>query len=246
MDERRIAVVTGGSRGIGRAIVQRLTGAGLEVHFTFVRDETAAAAVVEEARAAGRTARAHRVDARDVAASRALVEGVVADRGRIDVLVNNAGVKADKLLPMMSDDDWRAVLDTSLSGLFGTTKPAATQMMRQRGGRIVNVTSVSGLVGIPGQANYCAAKAAIVGFTRSLARELAPWGASVNAVAPGFVDTDMLAGFSPEQRKAAIERVPMRRFGTVDEVGELVRYLAMDAPAYVTGQTLVIDGGLTA
>ena len=246
MDERRIAVVTGGSRGIGRAIVQRLAGAGLEVHFTFVRDETAAAAVVEEARAAGRTARAHRVDARDVVASRALVEQVAAERGRIDVLVNNAGVKADRLLPMMSDDDWTTVLDTSLSGLFGTAKPAAKQMMRQRAGRIVNVTSVSGLVGIPGQANYCAAKFAIIGFTRSLARELAPWGVSVNAVAPGFVDTDMIAEFSPEQRKAAIERVPMRRFGTVDEVGELVRYLAIDAPAYVTGHTLVVDGGLTA
>ncbi len=246
MDERRIAIVTGGSRGIGRAIVKRLAGAGLEVHFTFVRDEIAARAVVQEACAAGQAARAHHVDARDVVASRALVEGVVAERGRIDVLVNNAGVKADKLLPMMSDDDWTTVLDTSLSGLFGTARPAATQMMRQRTGRIVNVTSVSGLVGIAGQTNYCAAKAAIVGFTRSLARELAPWGASVNAVAPGFVDTDMVAGFSPEQRRAAIERVPMRRFGTADEVAELVRYLAIDAPAYVTGQVLVVDGGLTA
>jgi 3-oxoacyl-[acyl-carrier protein] reductase len=246
MGDVRIAVVTGGSRGIGKAIVERLAAAGLEVHFTFVSNEQAAAAVVEQARAAGRSARAHRVDARDVAASRALVEGLVAEQGRIDVLVNNAGVTADKLLPMMSDDEWSTVLDTSLSGLFGTAKPAAKQMMRQRSGRIVNLTSVSGLVGIPGQANYCAAKAAIIGFTRSLARELAPWGVSVNAVAPGFVETDMIAGFSPEQRKAALERVPMRRFGTTDEVGELVRYLAVDAPAYVTGQTIVIDGGLIA
>jgi 3-oxoacyl-[acyl-carrier protein] reductase len=246
MGDQRIAVVTGGSRGIGRAIVERLARAGLEVHFTFVNNEQAAAGVVEQVRAAGGAARAHRVDARSVAASRELVEGLVAQRGRIDVLVNNAGVTADKLLPMMTDADWSTVLDTSLSGLFGTSKPAAKQMMRQRSGRIVNLTSVSGLVGIPGQTNYCAAKAAVIGFTRSLARELAPWSVSVNAVAPGFIETDMIAVFSPEQRKASVDRVPMRRFGSVDEVGELVRYLAIDAPAYVTGQTLIIDGGLTA
>ncbi len=147
---------------------------------------------------------------------------------------------------MMTLPDWSVVLETSLNGLFGTTQPVAKQMMRQRRGRIVNLTSVSGVTGIVGQTNYCAAKAAIIGFTRSLAKELAPVGVVVNAVAPGFVDTDMLAGFSEEQRANAMARVPMRRFATADEIAELVGYLGLQAPSYLTGQTLIIDGGLTA
>jgi 3-oxoacyl-[acyl-carrier protein] reductase len=243
--ENKIALVTGGSRGIGRAVVERLARAGLEVRFTWVRNEEAARAVCEPLRAAGLAVDAVRVDARDAAASRALVEAAVAERGRLDVLVNNAGITADRLLATMKLPDWTSVLETSLNGLFGTTQPAARQMMRQRAGRIVNLTSVSGLVGIPGQTNYCAAKAAIIGFTRSLAKELAGAGVCVNAVAPGFIDTDMVGALSPEQRAAALERVPMRRFGTADEVARLVQYLALDAPPYLTGQTLVIDGGLT-
>jgi 3-oxoacyl-[acyl-carrier protein] reductase len=159
--------------------------------------------------------------------------------------VNNAAVTADRLLAMMSDDDWSKVVDTSLNGLFGSSRPAARQMMRQKSGRIINLTSVSGVVGIAGQTNYSAAKAAIIGFTRSLAKELAPAKVAVNAVAPGFVDTDMLSYMSDEQRKAAIARVPMRRFGTAQEIAELVGYLALSAPLFMTGQTLVIDGGMT-
>lgn len=243
---RGVAVVTGGSRGIGRAIVENLCRAGFDVRFTFLNNEAAATALAEELRAAGGQARPVRVDARDSAASTSLVEETIAACGRVDVLVNNAGITADRLLPAMSQQDWSAVLDTSLNGLFGATKPAAKQMMRQRAGRIVNITSVSGVVGIAGQTNYSAAKAAIIGFTRSLAKELAPMGVCVNAVAPGFVDTDMLASFTPAQRTAAIARVPMRRFGTAAEVAGLVGYLAVDAPLYLTGQTLVIDGGMTA
>ena len=160
------------------------------------------------------------------------------------MLVNNAAVTADRLLSMMSDDEWTSVLDTSLNGLFGATRPAAKQMMRQKKGRIVNLTSVSGVFGIAGQTNYSAAKAAIIGFTRSLAKELAPWEVTVNAVAPGFVDTDMLAYMTPEQRKLSIARVPMRRFGRPEEIAELVAYLGLQAPAFMTGQTLVIDGGM--
>ncbi|MBC8133091.1 MAG: 3-oxoacyl-ACP reductase FabG [Deltaproteobacteria bacterium] len=245
-DVRGVAVVTGGSRGIGRAVVETLCRAGFDVRFTYLNNEKAAASLAEEMRAAGGLARPVRVDARDTAASTALVDETIAASGRIDVLVNNAGITADRLLPMMSQQDWSSVLETSLNGLFGASKPAAKQMMRQRSGRIVNITSVSGVVGIAGQTNYSAAKAAIIGFTRSLAKELAPFGICVNAVAPGFVDTDMLASFTPAQRSAAIARVPMRRFAAAAEISGLVGYLATDAPTYLTGQTLVIDGGLTA
>jgi 3-oxoacyl-[acyl-carrier protein] reductase len=163
----------------------------------------------------------------------------------LDILVNNAAITADRLLAQMSDQEWSSVLETSLNGLFGATRPTAKQMMRQRSGRIVNLTSVSGVVGIAGQTNYSAAKAAIIGFTRSLSKELAPWQIPVNAVAPGFVETDMLAYMTKEQRTAAVARVPMRRFGTAEEIADLVGYLALEAPVFMTGQTLVIDGGMT-
>ncbi len=241
----RVAIVTGGSRGIGKAVVERLCRAGVEVCFTFLSNEQAADAVVQALRGEGHRLRAVRADSRDKAALAALVEGVLAERGKLDVLINNAGVTADRLLPMMSDDEWSNVLDTSLNGLFGATRPAARQMMRQRAGRIVNLTSVSGVIGIAGQTNYCAAKSAIIGFTRALAKELAPWGVCANAVAPGYVDTDMLGSFTPAQRKAALERVPMRRFASADEIAALVAYVALEAPSFLTGQTLVIDGGMS-
>jgi 3-oxoacyl-[acyl-carrier protein] reductase len=240
---KRVAIVTGGSRGIGRAIVEHLARSGVDVTFTYVSNEAAANAVAEKS---GSRVRAVRVDARDASACTSFVERVIAEHGCVDLLVNNAAVIRDRLLAMMTLPDWSVVLETSLNGLFGTTQPVTKQMMRQRRGRIVNLTSVSGVTGIVGQTNYCAAKAAIIGFTRSLAKELAPAGVAVNAVAPGFVDTDMLAGFSEKQRAEAMARVPMRRFATADEIAELVSYLALHAPSYLTGQTLVIDGGLTA
>jgi 3-oxoacyl-[acyl-carrier protein] reductase len=245
MDTKSVAVVTGGSRGIGREIVKRLVRSGVAVCFSYRQDAQAAAAVVEELRAAGGTVQAMVADARDAAASAALVEKTIAEHGRLDILINNAGITADKLLPQMDLGQWTSVIETSLNGLYGATKAATLKMMRQRAGRIVNLTSVSGLVGIAGQTNYSAAKAAIIGFTRSLAKEMAPWGIPVNAVAPGFVETDMLGGFSDAQRTAAVARVPMRRFASADEIAGLVGYLVLDAPTYLTGQTLVIDGGLS-
>lgn len=243
--EPRVAVVTGGSRGIGREIVKRLARAGVSVLFSYRTDAAAATAVVEDLRGAGATVQATAADARDVLASAALVEKAIAAYGRIDILVNNAGITSDALLPRMDPAAWASVLETSLNGLFGATKAATLRMMKQRSGRIVNITSVSGLVGIPGQTNYSAAKAAIIGFTRSLAKEMAPWGIPVNAVAPGFVETDMLGGFTDAQTKAAMAKVPMRRFASADEVAALIGYLALEAPTYVTGQTIVIDGGLS-
>jgi 3-oxoacyl-[acyl-carrier protein] reductase len=243
--ESKVAVVSGGSRGIGRAIVERLVARGFEVHFTYVKDEKAAAALVNHVGATGGAAFASRVDARETRASTAMVEKVIADRGRLDVLVNNAGILNDRLLAMMTPDDWEPVLETSLNGLFGMSNPAAKQMMRQKSGRVINITSVSGVIGFPGQTAYAAAKSGIVGFTRALSKELAKWGGSVNAVAPGFTDTDMLAAAPEAQRAAFLARVPMGRFGTADEVAGVVTYLATDAPQYLTGQVIVVDGGLT-
>lgn len=242
--EHMVVAVTGGSRGIGRAIVVQLARAGMEVYFTYLNNEAASADLVKELRDGGHLAHAIRVDARDAAASASMVDRIVGERGRLDALVNNAGITADRLLALMSQDEWSSVLDTSLNGLFGATRRAAKQMMSQKRGRIINLTSVSGVIGIPGQTNYSAAKAAIIGFTRSLAKEVAPWGVCVNAVAPGFVETDMIAGFTPAQRSAALARVPMRRFAAADEIAGLVGFLAREAPTYITGQTIVIDGGL--
>ncbi|MFT3925799.1 MAG: 3-oxoacyl-ACP reductase FabG [Myxococcales bacterium] len=245
LERPRVAIVTGGSRGIGRAVVMRLSELGFSVHFTYVNSEEKAAEVAQEVMARGGRARATRVDSRDARACTAFVEDTVKDTGRLDVLVNNAAITQDKLLPMMSESDWSSVLETSLYGLFGTTRPSTKQMIRQRTGRIVNITSVSGLIGIPGQTNYSTAKAGIIGFTRSLSKELAAWGIPVNAVAPGFTDTDMLKYQSEEQRAQTLTRIPMRRLGTSEEVATLVGFLAHEAPLYMTGQTIVVDGGFS-
>ena len=245
LSDRLVAVVTGGSRGIGRAVVQRLARANVEVHFTYLTGEQAARELESALLSEGKSARGKPADARDLAAVSSMVRQVIDERGRLDLLINNAAVTRDRLLARMRDDEWLTVLETSLNGMFGASREASRQMMRQRTGRIVNLTSVSGVVGIAGQTNYSAAKAAIIGFTRSLAKELAPSGVSVNAVAPGFIDTDMLAHFSAEQRQAAVQRVPMKRLGEADEVANLVSYLCLEAPSYLTGQTLIIDGGMT-
>jgi 3-oxoacyl-[acyl-carrier protein] reductase len=240
-----IAIVTGGSRGIGRAIVERLVTVGLDVTFTYASRSDLADQVVAGLAGAAGQARAVRVDARDAHACRYFVEETIAEHGRIDLLVNNAAIVHDRLLALMTFEDWSAVIETSLNGLFGMTQPVARQMMHQRSGRIINLTSVSGLMGIAGQTNYAAAKAAIMGFSRTLAKELAGVGVAVNAVAPGYVDTDMLAGLSEATRKRALAEVPMHRFASAEEIAGVVSYLALEAPSYLTGQTLVIDGGLS-
>lgn len=242
-DQVRVALVTGGSRGIGRAIVTQLAARGFHVLFTYLNNAEIAAGLVVELAASGLRATALRVDSRDIKALGELVDQVVAETGALHVLVNNAAITHDRLLAMMSEEEWFSVLETSLNGLFSATRAASKQMIRQHGGRIVNITSVSGLIGIPGQTNYSAAKGAIIGFTRSLAKELAHWSIPVNAVAPGYVETDMLADQNPEQRAAAIARIPMRRLGTPEEIATIVRFLATEAPTYLTGQTIVVDGG---
>ena len=185
MSSGKVAIVTGGSRGIGKAIVLDLCARGFEVHFSFVSDATAANALIDETTAGGNAASGEEVDARDSAACGASVDRIIGARGRIDVLVNNAGILSDRLFAMMSTEQWRSVMDTSINGLVGTTQPAVKQMMRQKSGRVINLSSVSGVIGIPGQTAYSAAKAAIIGFTRSLSKELGPFGVSANVVAPG-------------------------------------------------------------
>jgi 3-oxoacyl-[acyl-carrier protein] reductase len=245
--DKKIAIVTGGSRGIGRAIVCHLAHeCGFEVYFTYANSEATALSLETAIRNDEGIAHAHKVDGRDRIAVGAFVQYVFIERGRIDVLVNNAAITKDKLLALMTDEDWSSVVDTSLNGLFAMTRPVAKAMMRAKSGRIVNITSVSGVVGIAGQTNYSTAKAGIIGFTRSLSKELAPYGIPVNALAPGFVDTDMLSYMSEAQRKEATARVPMKRFGTADEIAQVVSYLATKAPAFLTGQTIVVDGGMTA
>jgi len=241
----KTAVVTGGSRGIGRAIVEDLCRAGFEVWFTYVKGVDVARSLVAELQGEGLSAHAVQADSRDRAAVGKCVSDVIAQRKRLDVLVNNAAIKSDKLLAMMSDEDWDQVVETSLNGLFGATRPAVKQMMRQKSGRIINIGSVSGVKAMLGQTNYSMAKAGTHGFGRTLAREVARYGVVVNTVAPGYIDTDMLASFSLEQREETTQSVPMRRYGRTEEISQLVRYLATDAPAYMTGQVLVVDGGFT-
>ncbi|MCX7571794.1 3-oxoacyl-[acyl-carrier-protein] reductase [Tumebacillus sp. DT12] len=240
----KVALVTGGSRGIGRAIAERFAKEGATVALTYVHGEAAAADAVAAITAAGGTARAYQVDIADEEQVRMLMKAVADDFGRIDILVNNAGVTADSYLMMMSKTNWDKVLDTNLGGIFNACKQVLPLMLRQKGGSIVNVTSVSGLVGTPGQTNYSAAKHGIIGLTKSLAREISGKNIRVNAIAPGYIETDMLSKVPEKMRDEYVTRVPAKRFGQPDEVAKAAAFLASDEASYIIGQTLVVDGGL--
>ena len=239
----RVAVVTGGTRGIGLAVARRLAEDG--------------ASVVVSGRDCGRLEAA----GREIAAAGAAVLTVVADAavredadrlmaatrerfGKIDVLVNNAGITRDQLLVRMTDDDWDQVLDTNLRGVFLMTRAASKVMIRQKSGRIINISSTAGVMGSAGQVNYSAAKAGVIGLTKAAARELAHWSILVNAVAPGLIETDMVASVPAEAREAFLRQVPLKRIGVASEVAEVVRFLAGDGAAYITGQTIHVNGGL--
>ena len=240
----RTALVTGGSRGIGRAICLELAKAGCNVAVNYAGSAAAAEETAAQCRALGVRAQVFQADVSSAAACAALVEQVLAAFGRIDVLVNNAGVTRDNLLLRMSEEDYDRVLDTNLKGAVFCCKAVARPMMRQRYGRIVNLSSVVGLRGNAGQVNYSASKAGLLGLTKSLAKELASRGVTANAVAPGFIETDMTKALPEETRKALSERIPAKRLGQTDDIAGAVLFLASDLAGYVTGAVLPVNGGL--
>jgi len=239
----RTAVVTGGTRGIGLAIARALAEDGASVVVSG-RDAGRLDSAVKELESLGAPALGVAADQSKRDDCDRLVDAAKERFGRIDVLVNNAGITRDQLLVRMKDDDWDQVLDTNLRGVFLMTRAVVKSMMRQKSGRIINIASTAGAMGNPGQVNYSAAKAGVIGLTKAAARELAHWNILVNAVAPGLIETDMAAAIPAEAREALLQQVPLKRVGSAREVAEVVRFLAGDGAAYVTGQTIHVNGGL--
>jgi 3-oxoacyl-[acyl-carrier protein] reductase len=236
----RTALVTGSTRGIGRAIAESLAESGARVAVVS-RDQARSA---EAAAAIGNGARGFAADVSDVASIVTMVDGVEKEFGQIDILVNNAGLTRDNILFRIKDDDWDAVLDANLRGAFVAIRAAARGMIKRRWGRIINIASVVGLTGNKGQANYAASKAGLIGLTKSIAKELGSRNVLVNAVAPGFIETDMTAAMTPDARAALSGQIPLERLGTPRDIAGVVTFLASEHAAYVTGQTLVVDGGM--
>ena len=240
----KAALVTGGSRGIGRSIALRLARQGADVAFSYRGNAEAAKATAAEIESIGTKAVAIQGDVKDPASAEAVVRSALEAFGKVDILVNNAGITRDDLIMRMSEEAWRDVLETNLFGAFWMTKAVTRPMLKARAGRIVNITSVSGQAGQMGQANYSSAKAGLIGLTKATARELASRGITVNAVAPGFVLTELTKDL-PEALQAEINaRTPLGRFGTTEEVADAVAFLASDEAGYITGQVLAVDGGL--
>jgi 3-oxoacyl-[acyl-carrier protein] reductase len=243
--ENKVYVVTGGSRGIGRAIALKLGTERAKVIITYYRDTEAANGVVAAIDSAGGRGCAYQVDSGDFAAVKEFTKTVKANVGPVDGLVNNAGVTRDKSLYMMSEEEWDTVMRTNLDGTFNMTRNLLVDFLKRKSGAIVNITSVAAFTGLMGQANYSAAKAGIIGFTLSLAREAARAGVRANAVAPGFIETDMIRSMRPDALAAQVEQIPLHTIGAPDDVAEAVLFLLSNRSRYITGHTLTVDGGLT-
>jgi len=241
--QNQIAVVTGAGRGIGRAIALKYANAGADV-VVVSRTQENSEKVAAEIRALGRKAWALAIDVSDSNAVNAAAEKILTDCGKVDILVNNAGVTRDGLLMRMSDADWDTVLNTNLKGAFNFTRAFFRSFAKQRAGRIINISSVIGLIGNPGQCNYAASKAGLIGFTQSVARELAGRGVTVNAIAPGFIETDMTSELNEELKANILRAIPLGKFGAADDIAEAALFLASGGARYITGQVLTVDGGM--
>lgn len=243
--ENQVAVVTGAGRGIGEAIAKHFAGGGAKVAIVS-RTESNSARVADEINAISpETARPYAVDVANFDAVQEVGNQILSDFGRMDILVNNAGITRDTLAMRMSSEDWDTVLSTNLKGAFNFIRAALRPMVKQRGGRIINISSVSGLMGLAGQANYAASKAGLIGLTKSIAREVASRGITANVVAPGFIETDMTSVLSEEVRKGALTQIPQARFGATDDIAAAVAFLASAQAAFITGQVLAVDGGMS-
>jgi 3-oxoacyl-[acyl-carrier protein] reductase len=240
----KTAIVTGASRGIGAEIAKQLAGQGARVVVNYSGSQAKAEAVVEEIQQAGGEAIAFKANVADSAEVKSMVDEAIKNFGSVDILVNNAGITRDNLMMRMKDDEWDDVINTNLKGVFICTKAVTRQMMKQRSGRIVNVASIVGVMGNAGQANYVASKAGVIGLTKTTARELSSRGITANAVAPGFITTDMTDKLSDDVQKAMLDQIPLGRFGEPGDVAKAVLFLASEEASYMTGQTLHLDGGM--
>lgn len=245
MLKNKTAIVSGASRGIGRAIAIELAHEGVNIAFNFLQNKQAAGQLQEEVKNLGVKARASQVDIKDFNAVSKWVEDTKIFFGGLDILINNAGIINDKALMFMGSEDWESVIDTNLGGTFNLTRAAITGFLKQKSGDIVNIASVSGVTGTARQTNYASAKAGIIGFTKSLAREVAGYNIRVNAVAPGFIQTDMLKDLKEAYKNELLQHIPKARFGEPQEVARVVKFLLSDAAGYITGQTIIVDGGLS-
>jgi 3-oxoacyl-[acyl-carrier protein] reductase len=240
----RSAIVTGGSRGIGAAIVRELASRGAKVAFNFTKNRELADQLVAEIQAAGGHARAFQVDVTDSGAAELMVKEVKSEFGSVDYLVNNAGITRDNLVMRLKDEDWDAVQNANLRGAFAAIRAVSRGMMKKRSGRIINIASIVGLIGNKGQANYAASKAGLIALTKSVAKELGSRNILVNAVAPGFIETEMTAAMTQEARDALGQQIALERLGSVQDVAAMVAFLASDLASYITGQVFVVDGGM--
>lgn len=242
--EQQVALVTGAGRGIGKAIAKALAADGAMVIINYHGSEQKAAETVREIEEAGGRAIALRCNISDFNACKEMIDKVISEQGRLDILVNNAGITRDGLLMKMSEEDFDSVIETNLKGAFNCIRHAARQMIKQRGGRVINISSVSGVLGNAGQTNYSASKAGIIGLTKAAARELASRGITVNAIAPGFITTDMTDALSESIKTSVTETIPMKKFGRPEDVAQTALFLASQEAGYITGQVICVDGGM--
>lgn len=238
----RVAIVTGGTRGIGKAIALKFVQNGVKVLFTYLKSDEAAGAVLDEVKRFNGEAEALKADVKDFSQAKKSIEAAVKRFGRLDILVNNAGIVKDKALMFMEPSEWSEVIDTDLTGYFNMCKAAIVTLMKQKSGNIINISSVAGVSGAARQVNYSSAKAGILGLTKSLAREVGPYNIRVNAIAPGYIDTDMTDGL--KNKEELVKRIPSGRFGSAEEIAKAVLFLAGDNAGYITGQVIKVDGGL--